>query len=1621
MSGTSSINLFEVLVGAARGALGADGVAAALSVGTNPGNDGWLNPREQTRDGRTVSDLLREAKLDNDRKVLVLVQRAVSNYARMQAELTRRAPELLEIVKRAIKERAYSRDEFFDAIRGALPWADLDLRDESDGHGRRPSVMHLLAEYPDLAYAVDPLTGRDALDMLWDHGASVTDTDAIGRTPTSIAAAATWLRIRGDGEDDDDDTDGDESGDELAGPRPRTARPEDKARPHPKQRPGKVDRGKSRSPDRNKRVTPLETEAATAKDRGTSGKKGVLTRRYIRADVKGAPANPRGGARGRRGSGGGGRGRRGGGGVTVAREKGEGDKMEVPLPGMSDSRRVVLLHHRRARAWLRQTGDLFWRPPPPPIGVETSVSGAYSMLGLQEQMCKQRTRMRRSRGGAELRAPDLHSLDFETPDDDDWAFVRFAADLEVGCKTMKRYKAFVAIFLRPLVCDALSRSEPIQRPASASASDSASASASVLARICLDVAEYAPYSRSWARTLATQFGLRLDTLLPVSEGTLAPATQDLPPAEWPGFQAGLKELQRQTALLPPPGLALRDPRLSDWADTLVHDWARLLALHHTAPRASLLAAANRLLPDGPDPQLPFLPAPPPAPAAAGSPPPPPRATPEPGSALAVAVLRTRLDKVAAESAGKPEGSRSAEREPSSPAALESGAGPPVRVAPLMSDGGEIRAELTKAAVASTSASGRLVTPEADVEKQCPPATGPTGGGGGEGGEGVGGGDGWAGAGVTEVSAALRSGFVGWSGARHGLEREAARALLDTPLVAFIAGVVTAEAERPLCCVHLKRQAPDGLAVAPVGPKGSHECRPTPSLVERGVWVAINLWAGSDRSAIERTADAGLLAALTTLLHRRTRDLMRHLAASRPNPAPTPANPTAPPSPSAAAAAAAAAAGSPSSGGRAARARAERRRGGAAPGRQSTTPGAAAAAAEGAAAGEGGLATLSGDELDLATQLIWAVSNVTVERQIGGLARDAACLFRSGLFRFLATILAPSPGQPAPSGRGPSLTGHGGHGGGGPVCAAEPSFRFWRPVGPGADALGSLGTSLLRMSSAFVSLLPPRFERRPAAAAPAAASSASSAGGGGGGGAEEDGGDAAVPDRSLAVCSFAPWFAIVANVMRFNSGSLQAAYLEVLNRIVSRMLDVCEYPGSSRCERDIVDKMLAEHLAANGPLMAEVVRAAEFSLTVLGSVPAADFRSVGAAAAAQVARYHRRAEAGDLPDHDDSDPEPDVNPEQDRSDADRKRPDAGPAGSDQGGSGAEYRRSEAAYLRDAAESGRDLCPCPDCRGRGNDGWPAVGLPRGVCARHLIRTYRKVLRNVVDLVSSLAAAHDAATEILVNDTRLLSLLLLHAHTLYDRKHPKTHGQSTFSRRHKAPNKKPAVNTTSATSITATNPPNNGGVTAGQDRSREHASPAAVNPLPAAVPVADNKTATVNFPPSEDRMLRRILHLFSNVLGGNENQVERVLKLTPITFLMQVARNARESVLSRVEAIYAITNAFLSASTTRRVRFWTNDLPGRLYELATDSPTTLPLELGWRLLDGLCAIEDVTLRATDPALRAFKPRMAKLDLFRVFDQAQFWNTDDILPADLSRLREEIVDRHKELLESIAERSKL
>ena len=188
-------NLFGLFVAASRGDVA--NFVTNLESGVISG--GWLNPlqsSEPSSDGSerscSVGALLKQAERHHypgltcligacsQKTVLQLTKEAFNNF---------KPQELLWVTKMAIAGGHYSIDEFFVAFKKALPFSDLDLRDQSDP--RHPTVLHLLSEYPEISYEQDRETRRDPIEMVLQRGASPIEYDALSRTPISIAASTT--------------------------------------------------------------------------------------------------------------------------------------------------------------------------------------------------------------------------------------------------------------------------------------------------------------------------------------------------------------------------------------------------------------------------------------------------------------------------------------------------------------------------------------------------------------------------------------------------------------------------------------------------------------------------------------------------------------------------------------------------------------------------------------------------------------------------------------------------------------------------------------------------------------------------------------------------------------------------------------------------------------------------------------------------------------------------------------------------------------------------------------------------------------------------------------------------------------------------------------------------------------------------------------------------------------------------------------------------------------------------------------------------------------------------------------------------------------------------------------
>ena len=166
-----------------------DGLAQGVKQGK------WLNPAErggphhQTAGNMLLfsarhrfPELITRIHAPSGKTAWQLTKEANTNYTLAQGKL-------MSVVKRAISG-AYSVDEFFAEFVLALPWADLDLRDEERG----ATVLHLLTEHPNLSYEIDRESLLDPIEMVVARGASVIEFDALQRTPISIAASVSLNR-----------------------------------------------------------------------------------------------------------------------------------------------------------------------------------------------------------------------------------------------------------------------------------------------------------------------------------------------------------------------------------------------------------------------------------------------------------------------------------------------------------------------------------------------------------------------------------------------------------------------------------------------------------------------------------------------------------------------------------------------------------------------------------------------------------------------------------------------------------------------------------------------------------------------------------------------------------------------------------------------------------------------------------------------------------------------------------------------------------------------------------------------------------------------------------------------------------------------------------------------------------------------------------------------------------------------------------------------------------------------------------------------------------------------------------------------------------------------------------
>ena len=224
---------------------------------------------------------------------------------------------------------------------------------------------------------------------------------------------------------------------------------------------------------------------------------------------------------------------------------------------------------------------------------------------------------------------------------------------------------------------------------------------------------------------------------------------------------------------------------------------------------------------------------------------------------------------------------------------------------------------------------------------------------------------------------------------------------------------------------------------------------------------------------------------------------------------------------------------------------------------------------------------------------------------------------------------------------------------------------------------------------------------------------------------------------------------------------------------------------------------------------------------------------------------------------------------------------------------EFSDDVAAVNQDEAESGRDMCPCTECKGIHASGHWFNSAGKGIltpCVRLIGKTYRQVLKRIIGIARTLAGAHSFANDKLIDAPQVLTLLLRHAQTIYLRKYAKN---------------------------------SSGG---------------------------DRRSSSV-VRPSEERDLNLLLHIFSNVLSATPRQLERIPKET-ISFCLCALENEDEPVGNRVEASYALANAIESCDTEQILVLKRKQVTHRILGMAK-SPDKLPEKLRQIVNDACAAI--------------------------------------------------------------------
>ena len=185
-----------------------------------------------------------------------------------------------------------------------------------------------------------------------------------------------------------------------------------------------------------------------------------------------------------------------------------------------------------------------------------------------------------------------------------------------------------------------------------------------------------------------------------------------------------------------------------------------------------------------------------------------------------------------------------------------------------------------------------------------------------------------------------------------VERMAVTALVESrTILPFVADIIRLELLRP----HVNEDADTAGRTGDIR-KGQENGDRT-ILLERAIWVAINMWAIGSRTAIQYSSDCGLFASIVTLLHCRLNDLLLH----------------------------------PSAGSQA---------------MLLVSVGPRTVKSKSRVRWDRTVVTFS--RLELITHLIWAVSNATSDREIAAVRSGyAGNLLRIGIWQFLAVFLAPA--------------------------------------------------------------------------------------------------------------------------------------------------------------------------------------------------------------------------------------------------------------------------------------------------------------------------------------------------------------------------------------------------------------------------------------------------------------------------------------------------------------------------------------------------------------------------------------------------------------------------------------